>query len=196
MKHYSMENPGLIPLFYQSGYITIKAYDTARERYTLAFPNEEVRRGFVQSLKPYALGPDEYENALSPDALSDDLDAGDVNSAMSLLQSLLSSISYAEGREPLLERKWRNTLYVIFTLLGLDVRCEVHSVMGRADCVVKTSDYIYVFEFKVDRPAADALAQIVEKGYATPYTADKRTVVAVGVSFSTETRTIADWKTA
>jgi hypothetical protein len=71
----------------------------------------------------------------------------------------------------------------------------VHSAEGRADCIVETDAYVYVFEFKRDGTADEALAQIEEKGYAAPYAADSRKLIRVGVSFDSEKRILKDWKT-
>ena len=80
-------------------------------------------------------------------------------------------------------------------MLGVyTVRVEERQSQGRVDCVVETPDYVYVFEFKLDGTAAEALRQIEEHGYARPYEADKRKVCRIGVSFSSETGTIDDWK--
>ena len=62
------------------------------------------------------------------------------------------------------------------------------------DCIIETPDYIYVFEFKLDGTADEALTQIEEKGYARPYEADSRKLFKVGISFSSDTGTINDWK--
>ena len=55
-------------------------------------------------------------------------------------------------------------------------------------------DNIYIFEFKLDGTAEEALAQIEEKGYARPYEADSRKLFKVGTVFSSETGTISDFK--
>ena len=62
------------------------------------------------------------------------------------------------------------------------------------DAVVKTKDYIYVFEFKLDGSVKDALRQIDEKGYLLPYEADGRELVKIGVSFSKEDRNLGCWE--
>ena len=62
------------------------------------------------------------------------------------------------------------------------------------DCIVETPDYVYIFEFKLDGTADDALAQIEEKGYARPYAADSRKLYRIGAVFSSQTGTIAEWK--
>lgn len=66
--------------------------------------------------------------------------------------------------------------------------------MGRVDCVVETPGFVYIFEFKRDGSAAEALKQIEEKGYAREYSADARPVFQIGCSFSSETGTIEGWE--
>ena len=78
--------------------------------------------------------------------------------------------------------------------MGKYARTEVHSAKGRADCILETDDYVYVFEFKRDVIAAEALKQIEEQGYATPYSADKRKLFKIGVNFSTSERNITEWE--
>ena len=62
------------------------------------------------------------------------------------------------------------------------------------DCTLEMEDYVYIFEFKMDGTAQDALAQIEKNGYAKPYLTDKRKVVCIGVNFSSATRTVEDWQ--
>lgn len=84
--------------------------------------------------------------------------------------------------------------YIVFKLLGQYVEAEVRSARGRADAVVKTTDYIYVFEFKLNGTVDEALAQIDNKGYLIPYTKDGRQLVKVGASFDKAERNIGEWK--
>ena len=81
----------------------------------------------------------------------------------------------------------------MFTLLGQYVHAEVHSSRGRADCILETDKFVYIFEFKVDKSAKEALEQIEERGYAAPYEADKRQLFKIGVNFDSETRSLAEW---
>lgn len=193
---YHTDNPNPIPLFYQTGYLTIHGYDREFRIYELGFPNNEVRYGFLNSLVPYVLGEEDAERPASLRSMVRDLRRGDVDSFLTRLRSLFAAIPYPEGREPAYEREWRNQAFLVFALLGQNVRCEVHSAKGRADCVVETADYVYVFELKLDQGADAALAQIEERGYARPYEADARRLVKVGVSFSSEERGIAGWVVA
>lgn len=89
---------------------------------------------------------------------------------------------------------WQNEIYLVLKLIGQRVYCQPHTSMGRADCVIETGEYIYILEFKLDQPAKKALEQINEKGYATPYQADKRRIYKIGISFSVKKRNIDDWE--
>ena len=91
------------------------------------------------------------------------------------------------------ERHYQVVFYLVFKLMGQFVDAEVRGATGRADAVVKTPKYIYVFEFKVDGTPEEALAQINSKQYAIPYQADHRKVIKVGVNFDSSTRTIGEW---
>ena len=71
---------------------------------------------------------------------------------------------------------------------------EIHSARGRADVIAETDYYIYVFEFKRDKSAEEALQQIEDMGYAKPYAADRRTVLKIGVNFDSKERTIDGWE--
>lgn len=88
------------------------------------------------------------------------------------------------------------TFYLILRLMGTYCQVFVEKAysQGRVDCIMEMKDYVYIFEFKLDGNAGEAVAQINEKGYATPYMADTRTVKKLGIVFSSVTRTISDWK--
>ena len=91
------------------------------------------------------------------------------------------------------ERHYQVIVYLIFKLMGQFTQAEVHSAKGRADAIVQTPDYIYIFEFKLNGTAEEALKQIDEKGYAEPFKSDKRKLLKVGVEFSAETRNVSRW---
>lgn len=191
---YRADNPDPIPLFYQSGYLTISGFDREFRIYSLKFPNAEVKYGFLQSLAPYVLGEKDAERPLSARKMVLDLRNGRLDSFMTRLAALFAGIPYPERKGKNYEGEWRDQVFLIFTLLGQNVKCEVHSAAGRADCIVETDGYVYIFEFKLDKSADEALDQIEAKGYAAPYQADRRKVFKIGVNFSAEKRNIGEWK--
>ena len=192
--NYRAEDDNPVPLFYQSGYLTIGSYDNEFRSYVLRFPNNEVKYGFLNSLLPGVLHRSGSESPRSLNRIITDLRKGDADSFLTRLTALFASIPYPEGRAPQYEGEWSRQLYLILSLMGAYTSCEVHMATGRADCVVQTADYIYVFEFKLDAPIEEAMKQIDDRGYTIPYTADQRKLYKIGVVFSTEKRNITDYQ--
>lgn len=180
-----------IPVLYQSGYLTIKGYDPLFRTYTLGYPNEEVRIGFLEALIPSYLNQPARESNFYVMSFVKDLMKGDVENCMLRTQAFFASIP--NDLENKTEKHYQTIFYLLFRLMGQYVETEVKSAIGRADVVVKMQDAIYVFEFKMDGTAEEALAQIDSKRYAIPYKADHRRVVKIGASFDSATRTIGEW---
>lgn len=185
-------------MIYQSGYLTIKDYDRDSGRYLLDFPNNEVKEGFVSLVASnYLKTRQSNVNAWVQDSV-DALQDGDPEKFRRLLTSFLSSIPYTMRRKENEREKERYFHYTFFLLLRLvsvyTVYTEKEQSGGRVDCIVETDNYVYIFEFKLDGTADEALRQIEEKGYALPYLADKRKLYRIGVSFSSETGTVEEWK--
>ena len=189
-----------LPLLYQSGYLTIKDYDTESDVYTLCIPNKEVRVGFTQGLLPMYVGieggPVQRGFALK---FWRALKKNDINLAMEEMQSYLASLPYVEGFKRKLsevsnaEGFYEWTLYLIFSMLNVYVVTQQKCAGGRVDMVVHMPDTIYVVELKINGTAQEALDQINSRRYAIPYATSDKRVVKVGVSFSTETKTVEDW---
>jgi hypothetical protein len=189
-----------LPLLYQSGYLTIKDYDSETQAYTLAIPNQEVRIGYVEGLLPTYIGLDGADVQMGFAAkFWRALKKGDVEMAMQEMRTYLAGVPYVEGFKKKLEDAataegfYEYTLYLIFSMLNVYVRTQVKCSEGRVDMVVWMADAVYVFEFKTTGTAQKALEQIDTKGYAIPYQTDGRRVVKVGVKFNAETRIPEDW---
>ena len=181
-----------LPMIYQSGYLTIKGYDKEVGLYTLGFPNDEVRYGFLNFLVPYYTEVTDDETGFDIAKFMRELKAGDVDAFMERLRVFFAGIPYELSNNN--ERHYQAIFHVVFTLLGQFIRSEVRSSRGRADAVVITPDAVYAFEFKLNGTAEEALKQIDEKGYLIPYRLDGKRLVKVGVNFSKETRNIDEYK--
>ena len=181
-----------VPVIYQSGYLTIKGYNEEFENYTLGFPNREVEQGFFRFLLPNYASVSVTKSPYEIQRFVTDVRKGDVDTFLSRLQTFFDDIPYELAPRDR-EVHYQNILYIVFKLMGFHAEVEYHTSRGRVDLVLKTSDYIYVMEFKLDGTAEEAMAQIDEKGYASAFAADGRKVVKVGVNFSSETRTIDRW---
>ena len=186
-----------LPMIYQSGYLTIKDYDMEFNTFLLDFPNNEVKNGFLTALASSYLKPSEETGGWIRDVVRT-LRAGDTGRLCNLFTSFLSSIPYTMRRkddEVERERYFQYTFYLILRLISVyTVYVEKVQSQGRVDCVLETPQYVYIFEFKLDGTADDALRQIEEKGYVREYASDARTIYKIGASFSSETGTIGDWK--
>ena len=190
----------IVPLLYQSGYLTIKDYDRETDIYTLGIPNQEVRIGYADGLLPAYSGL-EGEDVQAGFALKfwRALKSHDVEQAMQEMKSYMAGIPYVEGFKKKLadaataEGFYEYTMYLIFSMLNVYARTQVRCAGGRADMVVWMPDTVYVFELKANGTAQEALEQIDSKGYAIPYEADGRNVVKVGVKFDPDTRVPESW---
>ena len=188
---YRAEANNPIPLIYQSGYLTIKNFDKRFKIYTLGFPNDEVRYGFLNFLVPfYTPITDDKKNFYIGNFIQE-LEKGEVAPFMHRFEAFFADFPYELNDKT--ERHYQVIVYLIFKLMGQFTQAEVHSAKGRADAIVQTPDYIYIFEFKLNGTAEEALKQIDEKGYAEPFKSDKRKLLKVGVEFSAETRNVSRW---
>ena len=186
----NINNP--VPMIYQSGYLTIKKYDERFQIYTLGFPNDDVKYGFLNFVTPFYTPVAESETSFYIGKFIHELESGDVDAFLTRLRAFFAGISYELNNRT--ERHYQTIFYLVFKLMGQFAETEVRSAKGRADAVVKTADYIYVFEFKLDGSADQALAQIDDRGYLIPYTVDGRKLVKIGVNFDPAQRNIGDWK--
>ena len=180
-----------IPLIYRSGYLTIKGYDKEFKIYNLGFPNDEVRYGFLNFLIPYYTPVTDDKKGFYIGRFVQDLRNGEVDAFMQRFEAFFADFPYELNDKT--ERHYQVVVYLIFKLMGQFTQVEVRSAKGRADAIVQTPKYIYVFEFKLNGTAEDALQQINDKGYAAPFQADGCQVVKIGVEFSAEARNVSRW---
>ena len=185
----------IMPLLYQSGYITIKDYDKQFGSYTLSIPNKEVRIGLTRALVPAYVNTSPLVAGNTARNMARCLVKEDIDGMLKLLQTFLSTIPYCNDANS--EGHYQQVLYIIFTLLSdyfTDV--EVHTPRGRVDMVMRSSGTIYLFELKLNKDAATAIEQINLKDYASKFALCNLPIVKVGINFDSEQRTISDWEIA
>jgi len=192
LSDYRADDPDPVPLMFQAGYLTITAHDPLTGEYELAVPNGEVRYGLEESLLP-AWAPG-YSELRGTDvySLRRLVEAGDTEGMRDVLAALFASIPYTREDDPF-ENYFQAVIWLVFALLGRYVACEVRQARGRADVVIEARRHVYVMELKRDGTAAEALAQIDERGYAEPFSADPRELHLIGAAFDSKTRRLADW---
>ncbi len=182
----------LVPVLYQSGYLTIRGYDAETDLLTLGFPNREVERGFLLSLMNLYV-PSDNDSAFSIAKFYEDVRGGRPDDFMTRLQSLFADFNRDAFNRLRLEQHYQDITYLVFKLLGFLTEVEYKTATGRIDMVVRTPEFIYVFEFKVDGTAESALRQIDDRGYLLPFVADGRSVIKIGANFSGKTRSLDTW---
>ena len=180
-----------IPVIYQSGYLTIKGYDERFKKYLLGFPNKEVEEGFLNFLLPQYTSAGS-ESPYMVDEFVKDVEAGKAEQFIKRLTTFFASNSYQVAGNA--ELYFQNALYLVFKIMGFYTQVELPTSDGRMDVVIQTSDYIYIIECKLDGSAEEALQQIEVKNYAAPFAMDKRTIIKLGINFSSKTRGVESWK--
>ncbi len=189
----NFDNPKPVTLMYQTGYLTIKDYNPDQFTYSLDYPNEEVKRGFLNSLSEI-FTPSLADDEFSIFSFADDVKAGDVEAFMTRFTAFLSDNSYQiQGDQ---EKYFQNTMSIFFRLLGFEVKTEYQTSEGRIDIVLETDRYVYIIELKRDQSPDIALQQIEKKGYDKPFLASGKKIIKLGINFSSETRTVDGWKMA
>ncbi|MDE7412358.1 MAG: ATP-binding protein [Muribaculaceae bacterium] len=186
-----MNSPRPIALIYQTGYLTIKKYDPVRRLYYLGIPNEEVKQGFFEFLLPYYTSLNEDRVTPFIFDLIDEIEEGRVDDFMKRLQSLFVGFGHDLKFDE--ERNVQNAMLLIFSLVGMHADAEVRNSDGRIDILLRTPDYVYIMELKYNRSAEEALRQIEEREYALPWSVDSRTIIAIGINYSSEKRCIDAW---
>ena len=184
-----VDNP--IAILYQSGYLTIKDYDKRFGTYTLDYPNEEVKEGFVNFLLPYYSYSKSTRHTTIISQFVISLEKGDAEHFMQLMQGLMADIPYELIRD--LENHYQNVMYIITKLMGLYIQAEYRTSRGRIDLLIGTDKYVYIIELKLDGSAEEALAQINAKDYALPFSIGERKVVKIGANVTGETRNLERW---
>ena len=184
----------IMPLLYQSGYITIKNYDQETELYTLALPNKEVRIGLYRSMLPHYLAAKSAMCNTTVAKMSALINKGNMEGALQLLKTFWETVPYCDNTD--YEGHYQQTMYIIFALLtNFRILVEQHTSRGRTDITMETKDTIYVIELKFNKSAQEALDQINNKHYADAFALRGKTVEKIGMNFMIdEDKTIVlDW---
>ncbi len=173
----------IIPLLYQSGYITIKGYDKLSKLYELALPNQEIRVGLFGSLLPHYLGRNSVKGNTTIARVSVLIRQGKMDDALRMLADFLETIPYCDNTH--YEGHFQQMLYIIFALLtDYDIQVEQHTARGRIDITLETRTDIYVMELKFGKSAEEALRQIDARHYADAFKMKGKPVAKVGLNFS------------
>ncbi len=182
----------IMPLLYQSGYITIKDYNRDYKYYTLDVPNKEVMVGLTKALLPSYVARNTLATTNTARRIAQALDQRNLEAALRLLQTFLGTVPYCDNTH--YEGHYQQVLFIVFSLLTeylVDV--EVHTPNGRVDIVLLTRTDLYLMELKLNKTALTAMRQIDLKDYRQRFALCGKPVTEVAVSFDTEKGNLKDW---
>lgn len=183
-----------VALFYQTGYLTIKEYDAFTQLYTLGYPNREIERGIFNNVLNLYIPSTPYAGA-DINKMREALLRGNPADFVARLKTYLSGVpSHLRINVSKYENYYHTIFYCIASLIGLDVNVEYNTSRGFIDMLIRTSEYIYVIELKVNGSATLAMRQIEKMGYADQFAADSRTIYLIGLGFSKKTASISSCK--
>ncbi len=188
---YELDNIDLTTLLYQTGYLTIHDYDEKSQFYRLGFPNEEVRRSFLEQLLHGFSEMESSEINNEMFSISKAIDEENIDAFVASMNILLAGTPYQLHIKK--EAYYHSLIYLILRSLGFKVDAEICTSKGRIDMLLETKSKIYIFEFKIDKDAKEGFDQIMNRGYYEKFKGDKRTILLVSMNFDSESRSISDW---
>jgi hypothetical protein len=190
---YDIENLELIPLLFQTGYLTVKSMDPMTGDMVLDYPNREVRESMYEFLiDDVSKNPQRIHTGLTVMDLNKAFVAKNLEKVRSILNSLLKDLP-SQTFQNQTEGLFHGLIHLVFSYLGMMANSEVHSSQGRADAVVQTLTDVYIFEFKFNKTAQEGLDQIKKQDYAGKYRASDKVITGIGVNFNTDKKGIDEW---
>lgn len=198
-KNYDPDSKNMLPVIYQSGYLTIKGFEKEHRIYTLDFPNREIEEGFINVLlKKFVTVP--YDDlGLAVSNICDALNLKDLDKVLSIIKAAIADLPTVVKKD-MCENYYEAATHLLFRMTGYRVVSELQSVAGRSDVVVSTKDSVFIFELKMDKGRAfdevaeEALTQIDENGYAERFIVSGKNMYKVGLVFSSEGKGLLGWK--
>ena len=92
------------------------------------------------------------------------------------------------------EKYYQTIFFLLFLMLGVYIEAESCTNHGRIDAVAMCNEWVYIFEFKINRNAECALNQIKEKEKFRKYQRSRKRMILIGANFNMETSQLDDWK--
>jgi hypothetical protein len=190
---YDIEKLQIIPLMFQTGYLTMKSYSEKTRVYTLGYPNLEVQEAYLENLMAAFTHADLGFGVVYVDKIRQFLERGEIEKVEGILNTIFKSLPYELWQREN-EHFYHAIIHLSFSLLGVYMQSEVQTSDGRMDALIQLKDYVYCLEFKLDKSADEAIQQIKDKGYLEPFAHENKKRIAIGINFSTETKKVAELK--
>lgn len=198
LKNYNPDSNNMLPVMYQSGYLTIKEYDEEDELYTLDFPNKEVENGFIKMLLINSRRtPNNLKLEIS--GLKSAIRNKDINGILEIIKAAIADLPTITKKD-MCENYYESVTHLMFRMTGFDVVSELQSFCGRSDVILTTDDTVFIIELKMgseksfEEVAQQGLRQIDENGYSDRFAVSGKTIIKACVVFSNEAKGLIGWK--
>lgn len=189
--NFDIENLKIIPILFQTGYLTIKSENPILRNYKLTFPNQEVRESYLRNLADQYIGSNSYSSSNILETLLESLENKDAD-----LLKMSLNMAFAQIPNDLWQREseqyYHAIVHLLFSLLNVYIFSEVHTQQGRADAIIIYDGQIYCMEFKLDQSARAALEQILERGYTDRFKESGQPIHHIGINFSSEQKKVEE----
>ncbi|MFH1644426.1 MAG: AAA family ATPase [bacterium] len=192
--NFDINNINLKTLLFQTGYLTIDSYDQSLRKYHLKYPNNEVEESLLEVLLESFSGIDAVISDDTIIEITNALMKNDLNQFREIIYNFFASMPYTIQINH--EKYYQSIFYTLLRLLNIRIKVEVATNTGRIDSVVQIKDFIYIFEFKIDKSSTEALQQIEDKKYYQKFMSSKykdKKIIIVGVNFDTKQKNISDF---
>lgn len=198
-KNYDPDSKNILPVIYQSGYLTIKDFEKESRLYKLDFPNHEIESGFLDVLLQKFVSVPNNDIGLAINDLIIALKNDNVDRVLSIIKAAIADLPTIIKKD-MYENYYESVTHLMFRMTGYRVVSELQSVAGRSDVVVSTTNSVFIFELKMDKgsdfeqAADEALAQINANGYADRFAVSGKKIYKVGIVFSSTDKGLLGWK--
>jgi hypothetical protein len=186
---FEINDLNLNAIMYQAGYLTIKDYNKKLQFYTLGYTNYEVEKSFKNNLLSSYLKARGYSSSFIFQ-IYHAFDSGDLELMIEKFKELFLNLDYSVNIDD--EKTFQNIIYLVFMVIGFTIDKEHKTNIGRIDSIISYHDNIYIFEFKRDKSAIDAINQIHEKGYYKKFLTTGKKIYLIGMNYNTKIREIDD----
>jgi len=159
-------NIGIIPLLFQTGYLTIKQVEIKKGRnyFTLGIPNQEVKKSLFENLLKEYTDKSLVEIHEIKTEVNKQLETNDSKGLGENIKFLLSNIPYKiHGKD---ERYYHSIFLVWLQTMGFNIEAIHVTNIGEIDSVIKLEEKIIVIEIKYSKTEEEKdLNKAIEKAF-------------------------------
>ena len=179
---FNIEKLNPFAVLFQAGYVTLADYDAIGDLYTLILPNLEVKRSLETVILNAYRSLAEDGSVSIVKKLHNSLKNNQLADLKEIFNTIFGALPY-DLWDAKREKSYHAIIHLTFMLAGMYAQSEVHTTKGRLDAMMEYDDKIFLFEFKLNKSAEEALAQIETKDYARRFKDSGKSCIGIGINF-------------